>query len=200
MAGGSAKKVTKQNNSRLQTLRNAILGSEVVHLGVRLYLTRSVMNLHPASSWYFLAFVNLCAWLSYCFLASLSSSGNTLVSVSAGGGKSTKSTKISSSSNAPVAWWIENLQDFVFLCAGANFFATSSIKAAAMVLSLAPLYMTYLVLRLLKNHVLPNMFPPLFEGPEGALRHESDDHATMGTRGMKKNKQKRVPISKNKTR
>jgi hypothetical protein len=146
MAGNSAKKLAQANAGRLHTLKRSLIISFLVHLVLRIALVGTdvnVRNLHPKQGWLFLGAVNAFAWLSFLFLKSLATGGTSLTSATAGGARSR--------SGPQVAWWIENLQDIIFLCAGTNVFSAYSMKAGATMLGLVPLYGLYLIFTLFKG-------------------------------------------------
>jgi len=146
MAGHAAKKLAQTNAGRLYTLKRSLVISFLVHLVLRIALVGTdvdVRDLHTRDGWLLMGAVNIFAWFSYLFLNSLASKGTSLTAATAGGTKSRSGPK--------VAWWIENLQDIIFLCAGSNIFSAYSMKAAATMLGLIPLYGLYLIFTLFKG-------------------------------------------------
>ena len=125
MAGGSAKKLARDNNARLDLLRKAILVSEFLHIVCVVGKTRSLSPaaLHDTRSWLFLGGINAFAWFAFNFLSKFARSGTSLTPATVRGG-------------GGAAWWIENLQDLIFLISGTNFFTVFSMRMGVALLGL----------------------------------------------------------------
>ena len=184
MAGGSAKKLAKENNARLSSLSSSIIYSCIIHVVARIVMLRefSLTALHPPESWALLAAVNVGAWFIYSFLSKVAKKGTSLTPNTVRGSKTTAGTGIS--------WWIENLQDLIFLVAGTNMFSISSVKMGMALLCLAPVYALYLLGR--------TVFSFIFTGSTKEQAPEEEQVDEQATR--KGGKKRRLSSSKNKTR
>lgn len=123
MAGGSEKKLLRENQKRISALKSAVGGSSIVHAVVRMVKTRSITGVgawHSQTSWVFLLSINVGAWLAILLLMSVGAAGTSLTTTTLRGSRST--------AGAGLAWWIEHLQDIVFLVAFSNIIAAFSAK------------------------------------------------------------------------
>eukprot|EP00212_Chloropicon_laureae_P006555 CAMPEP_0197496366 /NCGR_PEP_ID=MMETSP1311-20131121/43875_1 /TAXON_ID=464262 /ORGANISM="Genus nov. species nov., Strain RCC856" /LENGTH=190 /DNA_ID=CAMNT_0043041937 /DNA_START=37 /DNA_END=609 /DNA_ORIENTATION=- len=190
MAGGSAKKLQKENNARLNMLQQALLMSAAAHFVIRFVIVRdlNLANLHEsAGAWFGVVVVNALSWMALSFLRKVANAGTSLTPGTMGGNKG---------STQGVSWWIENLQDVVLLAAGFNVMGAFSMKAGAGFLTLIPLYCGYLLLRSLTSTYAPSLLPGGAPGSDEALALEEQEQALQAARKAKK----RAKVSKNKTR
>ena len=180
MAGGHAKRVARENGSRLALLRKAITGSQVAHVVGAVVVARSVSPaiIHGRKAWTFLLVINAFAWFAYNFLSNLAASGTSLTPATVGGSKA---------QGVGCPWWIENLQDLIFLIVGTNTFSIFSMKMGVGMLTLIPLYCAYLI----GSSVVKYVFTP--SKVEEEPRPDADAP-------KKKGGKKRQTVSKNRTR
>lgn len=174
MAGGHAKRVARENGSRLGLLKKAITGSQVAHVVGAVVVARSVS---PATMTFLLG-INAFAWFAYNFLSNLAASGTSLTPATVGGSKA---------QGVGCPWWIENLQDLIFLIAGTNTLSIFSMKMGVGLLTLIPLYCAYLI----GSSVVKYVFTP--SKVEEEPRPDADAP-------KKKGGKKRQTVSKNRTR
>ncbi|QDZ18230.1 hypothetical protein HOP50_01g07320 [Chloropicon primus] len=179
MAGGSAKKLAKENGARLALLRKVIVSSEFAHFVGTVAVTRTAkpMEMHTPKGWVFLSIINLLAWFSLSFLGTVAGNGTSLLPVN-----------LRTGTRAP-AWWIENLQDLIFLIGGCNFFTVLSMKWGIAIFGLIPLYVSYLIALAIKDYLFSQASNRGVEAEEQAPEAQA-----------RKGSKKRMKVSKNRTR
>ena len=102
-----------------------------VHLLAMVITARTVTpaEIHDTRSWVFLGAINIFAGFAVSFLSNLAKGGTSLTPETVRGAKS-------KSGGASCPWWIENLQDLIFLISGTNVLTVFSMKMGVALLGL----------------------------------------------------------------